>query len=327
MKAIEELEVILARLERCPLNLVRVELDTFRHILEREPYVFSALKAIVSREDGNLGQKAPNIVDELQNSAWHSLEFANRSDMRAAVGYQVLIRLLEGYRDWGNCGKQVVQLGALYAGHLGDRTSHTWSGADFTNTFAQVFLIPIITYLKQGINLHDHLLWLLKRYKQRLEWFGDQSKIEAEVKKKGDLENRLRREMLQYLFDNGVDFSIESQEPSGGGRVDILPILGDRGQLPIEVKVFDGDRAYASRGLAQAAEYGRMFNQPNAYYFLYNVARDTIVRIPGTDIGNGVTSNKIGNIDVYSVVANVQNTLPASQAANLKQVEISVQAD
>lgn len=44
MNAIEDLEFILARLERCPLDLVRVGLDTFRHILEKYPYVFSACK-------------------------------------------------------------------------------------------------------------------------------------------------------------------------------------------------------------------------------------------------------------------------------------------
>ena len=127
MNSIEELEVSLSRLGHCPLNLVRVELDTFRNVLESDAYALSVLKAIIQREDRSLGQKAPNVVDELDNSSWHSLEFADRLDKRAAAGYQALVRLLEGYQGWEACGKQVVQLGGMYSGKLGVRHSHTWS--------------------------------------------------------------------------------------------------------------------------------------------------------------------------------------------------------
>ena len=141
----------------------------------------------------------------------------------------------------------------------------------------------------------------------------------------GDLEDRLKKDLLKYLFDNDIEFSIESQEPSGGGKVDILPVLPDRGHLPVEVKVFDGDsrnRSYVSNGLAQAAEYGRKFNKPSAYYFVYNVAENRKLWIPGIETGRNVVKTNVGGIDVYSIVANLRITLPPSRAAEVEQVEI-----
>ena len=75
----------------------------------------------------------------------------------------------------------------------------------------------------------------LKRYKHRAEWFRPE-----ELRKFDDLypESELVIPLYEFLFDQGIEFSIEPK--SLHGRIDIIgPQLGDgTDRLMIEAKVF-----------------------------------------------------------------------------------------
>jgi hypothetical protein len=163
---------------------------------------------------------------------------------------------------------------------------------------------------------------LLGRYKQRAEWFPSEE-LEKATAERG--ERDLKRDFLRYLFDSGIDFSVEAEVPPGGGEADVLPVLRDKGPLPIEAKVHDGatrGASYVSRGLSQAAEYGHKFNARNVYYLVYNVAENTVLDMPGTATGSHVYRTDTGGVVIHSAVANLRNTLPASKASELKHIAI-----
>jgi hypothetical protein len=321
MDTVLELEEILGRLERCPLNLVRVELDMFYNALQRNVYLITLLTDILQRNEEALGAKAASIVSDIRSSTWADLEFANSAALRAAVGYQVCECLL-GERKAIMCGKKVIHLGERYAAYQG---IHKPSEADAIRVFSEVFLHPLVSYLRGALEIQDQVVLLLSRYKQRSEWFPDEGLIKAAQDNTRRLENRLKKDFLRYLFDNGMVFSVESQAPPGGGEADVLPLLPDVGPLPIEVKVFDGksrNQSYISRGLAQAGDYARRFNSAYACYIVYNVAENTILELPGTATASNVIRTSVAGVDVLSIVANVCITLPASQASNLNRVSI-----
>ncbi len=329
MGTIHQLELIVERLQNCPRNLVRVELTMFRDQIESNPGMLTALQQIILSNEAALGggPKAATLVNSIGSSGYSNLRFANTPALRAALGYQVCTVLLDS--DFGkdiDFDTKVVKLGSHYASSQNplsnpDNYSHA------IKVFSMVFLRPLVSYLDGAMQTEERILFLLSRYKQRREWFTDAADIDVGHGDREDGETGLKKDILRYLFDNGVEFSVESQTPPGGGKVDVLAVLPDLGPLPIEVKVHDGENrnaVHVSRGIAQAADYGRKFNSLNAYFFVYNIAKDKVVTISGDRIGPNVTRRHIGGIYVHSVVANLQITLPSSKASELQTIEIPV---
>ena len=329
METLRSVEIILQRLSDCPLNLVKVELETALTLLKGDPALFAVVRHIIETNPQALGTgpKAASLVTSFPNSSYESLDFANTPALRAALGYQVCESLLVQFAsNSSRLMKSIEAIGGYYARfqHAGtDLRAHSES----IRVFSEIFLRPLVDYLQLAMETQDKILYLLGRYRQRSEWFLDPDKIAEEVRAGGALENRLQRDLLGYIFDNGVDFSVESQAPRGGGRVDVLPVIPDRGHVPIEVKVFDGDsrtERHVSDGVQQAADYARTFNQPNAYYFVYNVAKDTSLRFPGSPLGANSFAVTRDDINVVCLVADLNRTLPSSQASELKLVEINL---
>ena len=301
MDTIRELEAILRRFERCPLNLARVELEMFRAALQRDIYFRTLLQDIIRRNEQSLGAKAATIASDAKSSLWADLGFANSAALRAAVGYQVCECLL-AERNAIVCGKKIVHLGAFYAAYQGARGEPT--AADAIRVFSEVFLHPLVSYLRGALEVQAQIVLLLSRYKQRSEWFPDEGLTKAAQASTPGLESKLKKDFLRYLFDNGIVFSMESQAPPGGGVADVLPVLPEIGPLPIEAKVFDGEsrnQSYISNGLAQAADYGRRFNSAYACYIVYNVAENTVLDLPGTATASNVTRASISGVDVLEM--------------------------
>lgn len=316
-----EIGAILDRLERCPLNLARVELEMFHSALRQDVYLNALLQNLLIRNEGILGARASTIASDVTSSSWADLGFANSAALRAALGYQVCECLL-AERDAKKCGVKVMQLGAFYAAQQGIPAG---PAVNAIRVFSEVFLHPLVSYLRGALETRDQMVLLLSRYRQRSEWFPDDDLIKAAQTGEVGLEGRLKKNFLRYLFDNGLIFSIESQAPPGGGEADILPMLPNVGPLPIEAKVFDGksrNQSYVSRGLAQTGDYGRRFNSAYACYIVYNVAENTVLELPGTAIAPNVIRIPVSGVDVLAIAANVRITMPASQASNLTRVSI-----
>ena len=296
----------------------------FRDLLEGDASLITVVREIIAKHESDLGAKARDIVSAGSSSDWTDLSFAHTPALRAAVGYQVCCSLLDGNLTPGQFGRRLTKLGWYYAAHqnpLDDGLCH----ARMIKVFAQIFLRPLVSYIDGVMEVENQILFLLSRYKQRSEWFFDKTALAADIEIGGDLEKRIKKDLLRYMFDNGIEFSVESGVAQGGSAVDILPVVADWGQLPIEVKVFDNetrDAAYVSRGLAQAADYGRMFNKPLAFYFIYNVANNNVLTIAGTNSIHNVVDTVVSNTSVHTAVANLSRTISSSQASKLETVDI-----
>ncbi len=322
MSTISELEIILSRLEKCPLNLFRVELEMFLNVLKSDIDLNSVILQIINSNQNELGAKAGNIVKDVQNSSWTDLGFANSAALRAAVGYQVCECML-GDQNPITCGKKAIAIGTKYAAYRG--TSQGIKHSEAICVFSDIFLQPLLSYIRSALEIRHRIILLLSRYRQRSEWFIDKAKVQTILNNKTEIEKQLKLDFLLYLFDNGINFSIESESPAGGAKVDVLAILPEMGPLPLEVKVFDGvdrDAAYISGGLAQAREYARIFNSSEGYYIVYNVSENTRIVLPGVSAENQVIKVGISSLTINSIVINLRTTLSASQAKYLNSVNI-----
>lgn len=324
MSTISQLETILTRFQNCPLNLFRVELDMFLQTLTSDVHLNSLLTEICRSNEQMLGAKASTFVKNIPSSAWSDLKDFNSASLRAAFCYQ-LCQCLIGESSTIMCGKNVVAIGTFYGQYQG--RSGQLSSSEAIRIFSDLFLQPLVSYLRSATEIRHRILMLLSRYRQRSEWFTDKTEIKTLLDGERNLEKALKIDFLRYLFDNGIDFSVESQYPPGGGEVDVLAVLPELGPLPIEVKVFDGGKrgaSYISGGLAQAAEYAKKFNSSETYYIVYNVAENRTLSLPGISVGFNVVRVQLTPVTVYSIVVNLGITLPASQAKSLESVSVSL---
>jgi len=329
MDTIQNLEIILERFKRSPQNVARSELEMFRRTLEQDPVLFPLIQGIIQRSANALGSKVSALIERPNTLGymWGDLHFAPTPELRAAVGYQFCAISLDSYYKSAVFASKLEDLGRYYWSFQGLNAQKP-SFLDCLKVLGELFLEPLVVYLRSGLDIEERVLSVLSRYKQRSEWFGlDRTTGIEDKEDHSGLENRLKKDVLRYLFDNGIDFSVESQVPTGGGKVDILPVLRDWGQLPIEVKVFDGKsrtRQYVSSGLAQAADYARKFNKPTAYYIVFNVKEDSILLIPGSAIGHNMVRTTVQGVAIYSLVCNLGIKLPSSEATKLERIEVPI---
>lgn len=94
MSTLRELDNIVGRLQKCPKNLVRAEIDMFYRQLETSGEISVVLHDIVERNGRELGAKVASIIGDVRNSNWSDLAFASTPSLRAVVGYQACQVLL-----------------------------------------------------------------------------------------------------------------------------------------------------------------------------------------------------------------------------------------
>jgi len=321
MATIEDLQIIMDRFTRSPVNLARVELEMFRRTIEQDPILWLPIERIMHTSGDMTGSKVATLIKDPQGSIWGDLHFAAIPELRALVGYQFLIILLESCKKTDEFVNKIISLGRYYWAYLGLANQNP-SFLDCLKVLAGIFLDPLIIYLRSGMAIEEKLMSVLGRYRQRAEWFG----LEVEYDPADhELEQKLKKDLLKYLFDSGFDFSVESQIPSGGGKVDILPIIAGWGQLPVEVKVFDGrsrPHQNISSGLAQAADYARKFSKPTGYYIVFNLKQDSVLNMPGAKLGSNITKTNMQGVEVITFVSNLRMTIPSSHAAHLETIDV-----
>lgn len=326
MDTLQELETVLDRLDDCPRNLAKTELQTFRQLIDNDPSVSAMIARLIQTYESDLGSIPLNLVEKYDSSTHKSLDFATTPGSRAALGYRVCTTLLaQPYAKNADFGNAIVKMGGGYVSQKRVMFDKDSQPAIAVAAFSQVFLKPVVAYLRGAMGLNERILFLLSRYKQRTEWFPDRVKIQeligqANEKKHMQLEGEIVLDFMRYLFDDGITFSVEAQAPPDRGRVDILAYLPDGSIIPIEAKVYDGhgrDRAYISDGIAQTAAYARKFGQRDAYLLVYNVAVNQLLTMPGDATGGTIIQVNLGNERVHSVVVDRCITVSASDAKRL----------
>lgn len=198
----------------------------------------------------------------------------------------------------------------------------------YVDTFANVFLDPFVDYLTSSQEQDDLILALMIRYKNRCEWFRAQQLLDIAERTTRDIERALKLDFYEYLFDHGVEFTIDPNSPSGGGEADVLSArFSGGGRLVLEAKVYDGKHRVDSEikaGVNQAASYARQWLEPAAFLLVYNIAVNTLLSFTGAQQqGNYWATTRSGR-SVFVVTMDLAAELPASHASQLKRVNIDL---
>lgn len=117
---------------------------------------------------------------------------------------------------------------------------------------------------------------LLLRYKHRTEWFHREYLWELAHSGRS-AERNLALELYAYLYDQGIDFNIETE--SIRGRIDLIAAQYSSDPLLLDVKVFDGesrDKHYICKAFRQIYTYTQHFNEPFGYLVIFDIAENEL---------------------------------------------------
>lgn len=316
------------RLRRAPTLLVKTELEALLGMLRSDRAARVLLLSLSERV--SVGANAGSFARGVPHSHQVGLEFARSPEQRALFGYQVLDGLLGGSPSPQDVAATVVKVGTLYVDVPEEGRSVT--PAEAISRFVDVFIDPMIDYLEGAWVLDDMLLALMARYKQRSEWFGRERLLQiardnAEDSRRDEIEQRLKGDFCGYLFDQGIDFTMEAVSPEHGGKTDVLSArLANGRRLVVEAKVYDGgDRngTWVKSGIRQAASYANEWSESYAYLLVYNISENTLLEFSGANQKDALWATQALGKEVRIAAINLTDRQPASKASQTRQFIIN----
>jgi len=146
--------------------------------------------------------------------------------------------------------------------------------------FRDVFVEPLYEYIDEQLDDQRAILALLRKYKQKCEWFQRERLLdlynEAKENRKG--EKVLSSHLYEYLHDQGLEFSIEPTSVSG--EADLVATQNTDDPLIADVKIFDPKKSkevpYIVKGFHQVYQYTLDFNEPFGYLVIFKTCREDL---------------------------------------------------
>ena len=196
--------------------------------------------------------------------------YGETEEEAAAIGYRVLRRAAD-------LGSDMNPLALAYRGVQ-------WPSSDHEAILAvrEEFLQPFYQYIDEQLDDQRAMLALLLRYKHRSEWFHREAlwKLSQIERRRG--ESQLAMDLYSYLYDQGIDFTIEPSSITG--EVDLIAAQGTDDPMLLDAKIFDGEgrgKAYMRKAFRQIYTYTQQHNEPFGYLAIYKTTdRDLCFSLP-----------------------------------------------
>jgi hypothetical protein len=196
------------------------------------------------------------------------------------------------------------------------------TSADFNRGFLEIFVDPILTWLKERLLKDDLVLHSLDRYAREAAWFRRQELRDAYLANTGAGEELLDGDLRRALFRDGIDYPF-SQVRGPSGRPDIVVPDNEAEPLPLEVKVFDPDNGRTERalrsGLSQAVDYAHDYRRSDGYLVIFDVSSSGLA-IEGDDPASRIPAVRSDGVTVFVVVVPIGAAQPASKRQSRRTV-------
>lgn len=199
-------------------------------------------------------------------------------------------------------------------------------GEEQVGSFIEFFIEPIISLIQEKIEESNFVLYLLEKYKMRVEWFQKDALLRKYRSDSRNSEQVLEDDLRLYLFDQGIDYPF-SNPKSASGRADIVGLIDTKNPLILEIKIYDSARTYKKDriidGFSQIVKYSNDYNKNVGFLVVYNL--DNIeIEICSEQVDktfpNRVTFN---NKVYYIVIVNLNNDVSASKTGTLKTAVVT----
>jgi hypothetical protein len=189
------------------------------------------------------------------------------------------------------------------------------------------FLEPFYEYLDEHVDDQQAILFVLKRYKQRCEWFRSDSLRVKLVEDTQRGEKGLAFDLYEFLHEQGISFYIEPTSASGIADLVAEQVGTDR--VVADAKLFWPEKSkgkpYILSAFHQAYTYARDFNEPCAYLVIYKMCSEDINLLlpPMPTLFPCFTVN---NKTIFFIVVDLcEHGVPASKRGVLKSYDITAE--
>lgn len=260
-------------------------------------------------------RQVETVVQNMLGTSWIQ-EIPNFDDeiSHVAMGYLVLSTCV-------NQGSQAEDVVLKFSGLNAGSTNVS----DTLDTFRELFLEPFYDYLDEGLDDAAAVLGYLKRYKQRCEWFRRKElyNLWASDSKRG--EKHLALDLYEYLFDQGIDFSIEPT--SASGEADLVSLQKGENRLIADAKIFNPekgkDKRYLISGFNQIYTYTRDFNESVGYLIIFKTC-EADLKLAVSEITSHIPFITHNNKVIFLLVIDIfPYEESASKRGALKTIEIT----
>jgi len=141
------------------------------------------------------------------------------------------------------------------------------------NTLIDDIVTPIIYYFHDKLDKSNSIIYLLEKYKRRVEWFTRKELAKKYNNAEKEYENLLEEDLRLFLFDQGIDYPFSTPK-SASGRGDIIGAIETDNPLIVEIKIVDKNKKYGidriKSGFHQIVKYTEDYSKDVGYLVIYN---------------------------------------------------------
>ena len=211
---------------------------------------------------------------------------------------------------------------SLMLGYLPSGNHH-----DAIVEFINEFVNPVKQYIEEKVGDSATILTFLIRYKHKSEWFKREElyQFSNDDTKKG--EQLLAQNLYEYLFDQGVEFNIESWSVSG--EADIVASQSGNERFVADAKIFNPQKSksisYLSKGFNQIYTYTNDYNQSFGYIVIYKTCeKDLEILLSGQTLT--VPFVEYNNKIIYLLTIDIfPHEKSASKRGKLEKITITTE--
>ena len=262
-----------------------------------------------------LGNLSPSSEEKAEKIMKGEALFGENEIEQAAISYFLIKKCAESnddnYLEARICEKTYGPPGAAYD--------------DLVPHFNDYFTAPFYEYLDEQLNDQRAILALLKRYKHKCEWFQREKLFELWGKETKKGERNLARHLYEYLYDQGLDFTIEPSSISG--EADLVAAQNSEDPLIADTKIFNPKKSkgktYIVNGFKQVYTYTRDYNEPFGYLIIYKTSNKDL-KLALSNQTQSTPYVNYNNKTIFIIVIDIfphENT--ASKRGSLEPTEIT----
>lgn len=161
-----------------------------------------------------------------------------------------------------------------------DYNLHEWNSFK-TGNFEEVkediienYISPILYFFHNKLDKSNSTVYLLEKYKRRIEWFTKNDLLAKYMDATKNFEDILEHDLRLFLFDQGIDYPFSTPKSSQGKRADIVGAIDTKDPIIIEVKIVDKEKTYGKtrikEGFNQILQYTNDYNKDAGYLVIFN---------------------------------------------------------
>ncbi len=286
-------------------------LRLWNHLISKEPYA-SLLKSVASHP------QSEEMADRILSG--HACN-APTYEQDAAVAYWVMKKTPRQ--------KELLDLRGFQNAY-----AKRSDGNLLADKYKEIIVYPLLKYVDSQLAVKGNVLASLVRYKHKCEWFRREDLHEiyatekgraSQIGKNSRAENHLSKHLYEFLFDQGLQFSIEPQSVSG--EADFVNCLDKKDPLVADVKIFDPlagkNKAYVISGFHQVYQYTLDYNVPSGYMVIFKTCEEGLAITSGKQEQSSQFVTWNGKTIFFVIIDLHAHSKSASQRGKLKSFLIT----